>query len=120
MYRKYGGNFSGPVTKKSSFFLDFEKRDMDENAIVHIPQMIDPTTLNVTSFNQALLTPLRRTTISPRLDYQLTQNITLMGRYTYTDNNSKNGGVGGFNLPSTGYNGDTTQQTLQLDRKSVV
>jgi hypothetical protein len=119
MYRNYGGNFSGPITKKSSFFLDFEKRDMDENAIVHATTL-DPSSLAVVPYDQALLTPLRRTTISPRADYQLTPNITLMARYSYLDNNTKNGGVGGFNLPSTGYNGDTTQQTLQLTETQVI
>ena len=34
-YRNYGGNLSGPISKKSSFFIDVERRDLDENAVVN-------------------------------------------------------------------------------------
>ncbi len=117
-YRNYGGNVSGPLTKKSSFFLDFEKRDMDENAVVNA-QVVDQN-FNIVPVAQAILTPIRRTTFSPRFDYQLTQNITLMGRYTYTDSTAENMGVGAFSLPSTGYNQDSTQQSLQLTETQVI
>ena len=33
--RQYGGNFGGPISKKkASFFLDFEKRDIDDEAVI--------------------------------------------------------------------------------------
>lgn len=117
-YRNYGGNLSGPVTKKSSFFLDFEKRDMDENAVVNALTL--DSNLNIAPVAQAVLTPIRRTTFSPRFDYQLSQNITLMGRYSYTGSTSRNGGVGGFTLPSTGYNSDSTMQSLQMTETQII
>jgi hypothetical protein len=117
-YRNYGGNLSGPVSKKSSFFIDFEKRDMDENAVINA-QTVD-SAFNIVPFQQAILTPVRRTTLSPRLDYQLSQNITLMGRYTYTQSSLTNGGVGLFTLPEAGYNSDTTQQSLQLTETQII
>ena len=117
-YRNYGGNLSGPLVKKSSFFLDFEKRDMDENAVVHA------TTVDLNNFlvpiQQAILTPMRRTTFSPRADYQLTPNITLMARYSYTQSSQSNSGVGQFVLPSAGYNQDNTQQSLQLTETQII
>ncbi|MBS1874058.1 MAG: TonB-dependent receptor [Acidobacteria bacterium] len=117
-YRNYGGNLSGPVTKKSSFFLDFEKRDTDENAVVNATTL--DSNLNITPLAQAILTPNRRTTFSPRLDYQLTQNITLMGRYSFTDSSSQNTGVGGFVLPSTGNNTDSTMHSLQMTETQII
>jgi len=36
--RMYGGNVSGPISKKSSFFIDVEKRDIDDNAIISAPR----------------------------------------------------------------------------------
>src|SRR5712691_11525146 len=32
--RLYGGSLSGPLVKKASYFLDFERRDINDNAIV--------------------------------------------------------------------------------------
>src|SRR5436190_4773285 len=33
--RQYGGNFSGPIIKhKASFFIDFEKRDIDDQSLI--------------------------------------------------------------------------------------
>jgi hypothetical protein len=31
----YGGNFSGAVNKKISYFLDFMRREIDDNAIIN-------------------------------------------------------------------------------------
>src|SRR5205807_1800782 len=33
--RMYGGNVSGPITKRSSFFFDFDRREIDNNAIIN-------------------------------------------------------------------------------------
>src|SRR6266403_2363802 len=56
--RNYGGNLSGPITKKkASFFLDFEKRDINDDALVNAP-ILDPN-LNITSFSQTFPTPSR-------------------------------------------------------------
>ncbi len=119
LYKNYGANLSGPLTKKSSFFVDFEKRDLDENAVVNA-QTVDPATFAITPIQQAILTPIRRTTFSPRADYQLSPNITLMGRYTYTQSSLTNGGVGLFTLPETGYNSSNTQQSLQLTETQII
>ncbi len=118
-YRNYGGNLSGPLSKKASFFVDFEKRDMDENAVVHATT-IDPSTFGLLPIQQAILTPIRRTTFSPRFDYQLTSNVTLMGRYTYTQGTQTNSGVGQFVLPSNGFNSENKQQSLQLTETQII
>src|SRR5947209_6757810 len=117
--RRYGGNLSGPISKKkASFFLDFEKRDIDDNAVVQAV-ILDPS-LNPVSFNQTILTPSRRTTFSPRVDYQINATNTLVARYTFERGTNLNEGVGGFNLPSRVFNGSNTQQTVQATETAVI
>ena len=65
-----GFNLSGPVKKdKASFTLDFEQRDITENAFIlatNLNSNLVPQTMN-----QGLLTPQTRTSITPRLDYAI-------------------------------------------------
>jgi len=70
--------------------------------------------LEPTPFNQAVLTPQRRTTISPRLDWQPNAVHTVTARYSYSSSDLDNVGVGGFTLPSRAYGTNQHQHTLQL------
>lgn len=118
MVRNYGGNLSGPISKKkASFFFDFEKRDINDQAIV-TATILDPG-LNIVPFNQTVAVPNRRTTFSPRIDYQLNANNTLVGRYEYEHSRSV-GGVGGYNLDSRRYNNFSTQQTARLTETAIL
>src|SRR5262249_23435642 len=80
-------------------------------AVVHAV-VLDPS-FNIVPFNSAVVTPNDRTTVSPRLDYQLTPNNTLVTRYTFTRTTADNVSVGTFSLPSRGYTNQTTEQTAQ-------
>lgn len=116
--RNYGGNLSGPIsTRKASFFLDFEKRDIDDDALVNAT-VLDPS-LNITRLSQTVPTPSRRITFSPRIDYQLNRNNTLVGRYTYTHATNLTG-VGGFSLPERAYDTANTEQTAQLTETAIL
>jgi len=116
--RQYGGNFSGPISKhKASFFIDFEKRDIDDAALI-VATILDPNN-NITSFRDTFATPSRRTTFSPRIDYQLNANNTLVGRYNYTQF-TRVTGVGGFSLASRAYDSKQTDQNIQLTETSVI
>ncbi|MFN2455296.1 MAG: carboxypeptidase regulatory-like domain-containing protein [Pyrinomonadaceae bacterium] len=117
--KRFGGNLSGPVVaKKASFFLDFERRATDDNAVINAT-ILDPS-LNITPFSQTVLTPDRRTTFSPRVDYQLNQNNTFVGRYTYARSSSINRGTGEFSLASRAFNSSNTEHTLQLTETAVI
>ena len=107
----WGGNFSGPLNKKASFFIDFDRRALNDNAVVSAV-ILDPS-FNIAPFSQAVVTPNNRVTVSPRLDYQLAANNTLVTRYTFTQSTADNVGVGTFALPSRGYTNQTTEQTVQ-------
>lgn len=113
--KQYGGNLGGPISKKkASFFLDFEKRDVDDEAVI---DAIDPVT--GLSFSDTFPTPNRRLTVGPRIDYQINANNTLVARYNYTHSN-RVAGVGGFSLESQKYDVENTEQTLQLTETAVI
>ena len=117
--RRYGGNLSGPLaSKKASFFLDFERRETDDNSVVRAI-ILDPT-LTPVIFDPTILTPDRRTTFSPRLDYQLSPTNTLVARYTFERSSRLNEGVGDFDLPSRAFDMTTTQQTVQATETAVI
>ncbi len=116
--RTFGGNVGGPLGKKASFFLDFERRAIDDNAVINAT-VLDPN-LNIVPFAQAVQTPQERTTFSPRLDYQLSTNNTLTARYTFLRMGQEDSGIGTFTLPELGYKYVTTQQTAQLTETAVI
>ena len=116
--RNYEGNVGGPLSKRASFFLDFERRAIDDNAVVNAT--ILDSSLNITPLSQAVQTPQERTTFSPRIDYQLSTNNTLTGRYTYRRMGQEDSGIGQFTLPQLGYKNVDTQQTAQLTETAVL
>jgi hypothetical protein len=116
--RQYGGNIGGPIVgKKASFFFDFEKRDVDDAAV--ITATILDSNLNIVPFSQTVPIPNRRTTFSPRIDYQLNANNTLVGRYDYTHVTNVTG-VGGFSLASRKYDSSSTENEVQLTETAVI
>ncbi len=120
--RQYGGNLSGPVIKKkASFFLDFERREIDDNAVINavVLDTSDPT-LPAVPFSEAVLTPQRRTTFSPRFDYQLNDKNTIVARYTFTRSNTEDAGIGGFSLPERAFDTSSTEQSFQLTETAIL
>ena len=117
--RMYGGNLSGPlISKRASFFLDIERRELDDNAIINAT-ILNPS-FNIIPFSEGIVTPQRRATFSPRFDYQLSQNNTLTGRYSYTRVGQDNAGIGQFSLLSRAYNTLNNEQTVQLTETAVL
>jgi hypothetical protein len=81
---------------------------------------IDPATLQTKPFTGILTTPGRFTNISPRVDYQLGQNNTLMFRYGVTHSDVRDNGIGGFDLTSRGYHSQFTNQTVQAADTALI
>jgi hypothetical protein len=118
MSRQFSGNLSGPISKKkASFFFDFEKRDINDQAVVNAT-ILDPS-FNIVSFAETVPLPNRRTTFSPRLDYQINKNNTLVARYEYEHSRNLTG-AGGFSLGSRQYRTFSTQQTFRLTETAVL
>ena len=118
MSRQFGGNLSGPISKKkASFFFDFEKRDINDDAIVNAT-ILDPA-FNIISFSDTVPLPNRRFDFSPRVDYQINAKNTLVARYEY-EHSRNSTGVGTFSLPSRLYNTFSTQQTVRLTETAII
>ncbi|MBI2688292.1 MAG: carboxypeptidase regulatory-like domain-containing protein [Acidobacteria bacterium] len=111
-------NFGGPLTKRSSFFLDFEKRSVDENAIINAT--ILDSNLLATPFSQAIVTPTHRWSFNPRVDYQLNQKNTLVVRYGYSQSENENQGLGQFNLASRAYSTQDHDHTIQATETAIL
>ena len=109
--------------KKSSFFVDFMRRQVTDNALVNAVY-IDPATLSQQTVQQAIVTPNTRTTIAPRIDYQLSPNNTLVGRFEYGWNSRENNGIGGYRLPAPfadmGYPSSGSNQNLMLTETAIL
>jgi hypothetical protein len=125
----FGGNVSGPINKKASFFIDVERRQIDDNDIVNAT--VPTADFTGTALNHSYYsTPQRRTTVSPRVDYALGANHTLSFRYSYLDNQRLLTFANGYNLPATtigdltfpssGSTSSNTQHSFQMVETSVI
>ena len=113
----YMGNVGGPINKKASFFLDVQRRNIDEVAIVNATILAN---FLPTPFSESVPNPRTRTNLSPRLDYQLSANNTLTARYQYYHDTQQNAGVGGFALASTGYDTSSSEHTVQISDTQIL
>lgn len=117
--RYYGGSVSGPVKKrKSSFFLDFNRRVVEDNAIINATVL--NSALIATPFNSVLLVPNQFTSVSPRFDYQLNPANTLVVRYSYSRNKANNVGASDFSLPERAFNRSNNTQTFQVTETAII
>ena len=103
-------NVGGPLSKKASFFLFAQHRNINDLSIIDAAA---PPSYTAGDFQQGIPNTHGRTNIGPRLDYQLGKNDTLTIRYQYWRNNEKNQGIGAFTLPTQAYNTLETEQTVQ-------
>ena len=111
------GEVSGPIGKKTSFFVDFEDRKWTENSFVNALTL--DNNLQVTPIAQAVLTPRRDTEENVKLDRQLSTNQTLTLRYTFARTAIDNQGASGFSLPSRVYNYRDGEDTVQAAETGV-
>ncbi len=117
--RFYGGSVSGPIKKgKSSFFLDINNREIDNTSVVNA-LILDPT-FNFSSFQQEFRVPTRRFSLSPRIDYQINTNNTLVARYSFTHNTSDNLGIGDTSLPTRAYQSSATGHEFRLTETMII
>ncbi len=117
--RQYGGNLSGTLVKgRASFFVDFDKRDTDNNAFINA-RVLDAG-LNVVPFSLAVLTPQRRTSFSPRLDFSINRNHTLVARYSYERSSFEDAGIGDFSLLSRAFDRTSTEHEIRLTETAIL
>src|SRR5689334_707875 len=114
---QYSGNLGGPLGKSASFFVNVERRNINDLTAVNATVLDD--NFNPFPTIESIPNPRHRTNISPRLDYAITKNNTLTARYQYFRDTQNNDGVGQFNLPSQGYNEISTENTFQIGDTQV-
>ncbi len=117
--RFFGGNISGPIRKgKSSFSLEVNNRNIDNNAIINA-QILDPA-FNIVNFRRDVRVPNERFTISPRFDYAINDKNTLVARYSFTHSSAKNQGIGDTSLPSRAYITSSREHEIRLTETMII
>ena len=114
----FNGNVSGPISKKASFFFTIQQRNIDNVDIV-AATVLGPGNVP-TPYTAAVSNPSKRLNISPRVDFQLSDKNTLTVRYQYSRTTQDNAGIGGFSLPTTGFNSHSTEQTVQISDTQII
>jgi Carboxypeptidase regulatory-like domain len=127
--RNYSFNIGGPATKKSSYFFDVSRRDVNDNAITYA-QYVDPQTFAIVPVTTAVVTPNANTTISPRFDQQIGANNTLTVRFEDRFGSRDNAGLGGTKLPpgfnafpvpsEFAYNTNNNNQNLMVTETNII
>ncbi|MDQ1472203.1 MAG: hypothetical protein QOJ99_3683 [Bryobacterales bacterium] len=113
----YAANIGGPINKKASFFLDFNRRDVTEQALINA-QSLD-SSFKPVAVNSSYATPQKFFVISPRVDYQLNATNTLVARYNFFDSSNVSG-VGGFNLASQVTNVSLKNNMVQITETAIL
>src|SRR5262245_6122384 len=111
----YNANVGGPLSKKASYFVNVERRNINDAAVINPNAFTNAQVAPV-----GVLNPRVRTSVNSRIDYQLAASNTLMVRYQFTKNNEKNNGVGQFALPSLALNQDVFEPQLQVSGPQVL
>jgi len=111
-------SLSGPLGKRASFSIDADRHQVDESAVVSA--VVLDSALNVQRFSQAVLTPLVRTSVSPRLDYQLSTNHTLSVRFAESRMSRTNQGIGEFSLLERASDSSDRDHMLQITETAVL
>ncbi|MGA3185729.1 MAG: TonB-dependent receptor [Bryobacteraceae bacterium] len=115
---EFGGSLSGPLAKRASFTFDIQRNIVDNGSIVNAVTL--GPNLTPMQFFENTTTPQHRLMISPRVDYALNPNNTLVVRYSTTKYDIEDQGIGGFSLPEQGYHNDYLSQTVQATETAVL
>jgi hypothetical protein len=120
LLREFGGNLTGPLSHRASYAVNVRGEDTDNGAIIN-GAVLDPTSLAIVSpYTSAPDVAQHQVIVTSNLDYQLTKNNTASIRYRATDADIPDSGLGGFNLPESGYHAHSLAQTTQFVETAVL
>jgi hypothetical protein len=116
--RNYSGNFNGPIIRNRwGFFVDFNRRETDDNEIISAT-IINPSTFLPESFSTTVLTPSRGGNFSVRSDYLLTKRYTVGFSYRRNENESFRLN-GPFDLPEHASRQKSQDDTLRFSLTTI-
>ncbi len=119
LLNEFEGNAGGPLGKRASFFLDAQRNTVD-NGFIFNAFAVDPKTFGVQPLAGFISTPQHFVRLNPRVDYQLSNNVTATVRYSFTHATIPDDGVGNLDLTSRGYRMQYTNQLVQATETAVL
>ena len=114
----YSGTVGGPLTRNASARLSFDQRDLHDFATVNT-WILNQNLVQV-PYSASIAAPTMRTNLTGRVDKQLGQTNTFIGRYQWLRNRETRDGVGQSSLDSQGLTLSNTDNTLQLTDTQVL
>ena len=112
------GNISGPINKKTSFFLSADYYDQQNNAVVNAQTVNGSGAL--VGVSEAVPDPQETSSYSARIDSQWSKNNTFTGRYEFDRVAQTNAGLSQYVLQSEAYSSALNTSTLQLGNTQVL
>jgi uncharacterized membrane protein YgcG len=91
---------------------------VDDTSIVNATVL--DSALRIVPLHETVIMPQWRTTVSPRLDFQLGPSNTLTLRYTYTSVEQDDTGIGGFTLASRGSDRTDHEHSMQVSETAAL
>ncbi|HEY7914183.1 MAG TPA: carboxypeptidase regulatory-like domain-containing protein [Blastocatellia bacterium] len=117
--RTYGGHLSGPIIRNRwGFFFDFYRTENDNNDVVNAT-VLDPVTFLPEPFFATIVAPTRNLNFSIRTDYLATKKHTLGFQFRHSENESRRGSGGGFNLPERGSITSSSENTIRFSLTTI-
>lgn len=117
--RRFGGNFSGPITKgKSSFTIEANLNSTDNNALINA-QILD-SSFGITNLRKDVAQPTRRFSINPRLDFAINSKNTAVARYTFSSSTNKNQGIGDTSLLSRASANTSHEHEVRITETMII
>lgn len=111
--RQFEGEVTGPINEKTSYFVDFERRDITDAVFINAVTLTG-------ALQQSVRSPQSGYEMNFKLDRQLSKNHTLATRYGFQRDTRDNQGVGGFSLPGRAYSVSNAEDTFQVTETGVL
>ena len=118
--KDFGGSVGGRLNAKGSYYINFDKRSIDNGEVVNASTLNPQTLAIVSPFTQVAVSPLRHLYVGARIDYQLNAKNTLIVRYEPNLNTSRNAGIGSFSLPSESYRSSIMEHSIQATETMLI
>lgn len=114
----FNADIAGPIVKgKASFSFDIDYRSVDDNDTINA--VVLDSALSSAPFAQTLTRPSSRLSFSPRIDWQPSEKHMFTTRGSYSKNERKDSGIGGYNLPSRGFDTKSNERSFDATLNSI-